>query len=104
MIVTCQYHCGECHSHFASLKAFETHRAGDHAKGTRHCLDPFDIAKLAEKTDEGECRIYEAVRRGVIVWADREDLRRGRAFSAGYRIARRDLPQRGRLVRHGEAA
>lgn len=89
MIVTCQYHCGECHSHFASLKAFDAHRAGTHHKGTRHCLDPFDVESLVEKSDEAECRVYVPIRRGEIVWADKTDMERGKGLRAGLRLAAR---------------
>ena len=33
-------HCGACHRTFTGLRAFDMHRAGSHAKGTRHCVDP----------------------------------------------------------------
>jgi hypothetical protein len=38
-------HCGTggCHRTFTGLKAFDAHRKGSHAKGTRHCVDPATV-------------------------------------------------------------
>ena len=36
-------HCGACHRTFTGLRAFDMHRAGSHAKGTRHCVDPATV-------------------------------------------------------------
>lgn len=35
-------HCGaeNCHRTFTGIVAFDKHRAGSHAAGTRHCVDP----------------------------------------------------------------
>ena len=35
-------HCGarNCHQTFTGIVAFDKHRAGSHAAGTRHCVDP----------------------------------------------------------------
>ena len=33
-------HCSGCHRTFTGLTAFDRHRDGSHAKGTRHCVDP----------------------------------------------------------------
>lgn len=34
------HHCGKCHRTFTSLSAFDKHRDGNHANGTRHCVEP----------------------------------------------------------------
>lgn len=42
-------HCGGtagCHRSFTSVTAFDKHRTGSHAYGTRHCVDP---ATLTDK-------------------------------------------------------
>lgn len=36
-------HCAACHETFTSVSAFDQHRTGSHAKGTRHCLTPTDV-------------------------------------------------------------
>ncbi len=38
-------HCSgkNCHRTFTSLSAFDLHRSGSHARGTRHCLDPATV-------------------------------------------------------------
>ena len=36
-------HCGACHRTFTGVYAFDMHRAGSHAKGTRHCVDPATV-------------------------------------------------------------
>jgi hypothetical protein len=33
-------HCSGCHRTFTGLTAFDAHRDGNHANGTRHCVDP----------------------------------------------------------------
>lgn len=33
-------HCATCHRSFTSVAAFDRHRSGSHARGTRHCVDP----------------------------------------------------------------
>ena len=33
-------HCSECHRTFTGAYAFDMHRAGSHAHGKRHCVDP----------------------------------------------------------------
>jgi hypothetical protein len=33
-------HCSGCHETFTSLSAFDAHRTGSHANGTRTCLPP----------------------------------------------------------------
>jgi hypothetical protein len=55
-VLVCTYHCGACHSHFASLEAFDLHRAGDYADA-RYCLDPDDEKTLSE-AGRGPCRMY----------------------------------------------
>jgi hypothetical protein len=52
--VCCTYHC-DCGAHFASLAAFELHRAGSFQKRTRHCIDPEGVKRLVVKTEEGYC-------------------------------------------------
>jgi len=36
-------HCSNCHRTFTSVSAFDMHRAGSHAKGTRHYVDPASV-------------------------------------------------------------
>ena len=36
-------HCGACHRTFTGVYAFDMHRAGSHAKSTRHCVDPATV-------------------------------------------------------------
>lgn len=36
-------HCTECHHTFTGITAFDAHRTGSHAKGTRTCLHPTDV-------------------------------------------------------------
>jgi hypothetical protein len=36
-------HCSSCHQTFTGVSAFEMHRSGSHARGTRHCLDPATV-------------------------------------------------------------
>ena len=36
-------HCGACHRTFTGVYAFDIHRAGSHAKGMRHCVDPATV-------------------------------------------------------------
>jgi hypothetical protein len=36
-------HCSACHRTFTGIKAFDMHRAGSHARGTRHCVDPVSV-------------------------------------------------------------
>lgn len=42
-------HCTACHRTFTGLSAFDAHRTGSHAAGTRHCLDPETL-----RTEAGE--------------------------------------------------
>lgn len=34
------HHCCGCGRNFTSVSAFDKHRDGSHARGTRHCIDP----------------------------------------------------------------
>jgi hypothetical protein len=36
-------HCSACHRTFTGLEAFDKHRSGSHAAGTRHCVDPAGV-------------------------------------------------------------
>lgn len=36
-------HCSSCHETFATIAAFDKHRAGSHALSTRHCEDPATV-------------------------------------------------------------
>ncbi|GAS98826.1 uncharacterized protein RMCC_5791 [Mycolicibacterium canariasense] len=36
-------HCGACHQTFTTTSAFDKHRDGNHAQGTRHCVDPSTV-------------------------------------------------------------
>jgi hypothetical protein len=85
--VTCAYHCGACHSHLASLDAFDAHRAGDHS-GERHCLGPDDVEKLGVKSDEGVCRMYAEPVEGVTVYWVPASAGRAREAFAGLGVKR----------------
>jgi hypothetical protein len=71
---TCKYHCRGCHSHFASLTAFDAHRKGDYS--SRSCELPDEENGFVGV--EGECRIASSeVLHPVLIWAlvaDRERL------------------------------
>jgi hypothetical protein len=76
----CTYHCGGCHTHFASLEAFDLHRAGDHAT-RRRCLDPNDEPRLSE-VGRGVCRVYVVENLNVVVWTSTRAIgRAGKAFA-----------------------
>lgn len=88
MTTTCTYHCGRCGLHFHSLKAFDAHRQGDHAKPAgseegRHCVHPLDMdGRLVVLTENGTCRIRPPERGGgtpVTVWTYGGDMDRIRA-------------------------
>ncbi|TDH48865.1 hypothetical protein E2F47_22125 [Mycobacterium eburneum] len=36
-------HCSACHQTFTGLTAFDKHRDGNHAHGTRHCVAPQSV-------------------------------------------------------------
>lgn len=36
-------HCCECHRNFTAVSVFDKHRAGSHARDTRHCVDPASV-------------------------------------------------------------
>lgn len=48
-------HCSACHRTFTCIEAFDKHRTGSHAKGTRACLDPSTIT-----TESGEPALVKA--------------------------------------------
>lgn len=54
--ITCTSHCVGCGRHFAGDKAFDMHRQGDHAAGTRHCFSPLDD-RLTIAAEDGVCRL-----------------------------------------------
>jgi hypothetical protein len=54
---TCTSHCVACGRHFAGDKAFDMHRRGDHAAGTRHCVSPHDEPRLTIAAEDGVCRL-----------------------------------------------
>lgn len=39
-------HCGACHETFTGITAFDKHRAGSHAQGTRHCVPPQEVGLI----------------------------------------------------------
>ena len=55
----CSNHCAACGRCFASLQAFDLHRAGDHAV-RRYCAAPADEPRLAAATEAGRCEISGA--------------------------------------------
>lgn len=66
----CTYHCSACASHFASLKAFDLHRHGEHAV-ERYCVEPMDDRRLAPKSEAGICNVgrnFLNPRIGITVW------------------------------------
>jgi hypothetical protein len=67
--VTCTCHCAACGAHFSSLDGFDVHRAGDHAAGTRRCLEPGSVGRLVALGEDGVCRLGGAKpQTGVRVW------------------------------------
>lgn len=36
-------HCSGCHQTFTAMGAFDKHRVGDHAAGTRTCANPASV-------------------------------------------------------------
>ena len=71
--VTCTYHCSACGCHFHSLEAFDAQRLGDFATNDpetgRRCVHPFELDnRLAALAENGECRTYADLKRGVTVW------------------------------------
>jgi hypothetical protein len=79
---TCQYHCGGCGRHFASLEAFDLHRRGDHDAG-RYCVHPVDLegdsprTRLVAKTKHGKCDIGREALHGVWIWQVERDAMKG---------------------------
>jgi hypothetical protein len=70
--MTCRHHCASCDGHFASLEAFDVHRAGDYATG-RFCVDPHECDRLVVATEEGVCRLVGGIAelQGVTVYRSR---------------------------------
>lgn len=44
-------HCAACHETFTTVTAFDKHRSGSHAKGTRHCLPPEEAGLVLASRD-----------------------------------------------------
>lgn len=40
-------HCSGCHETFTSLSAFDKHRTGSHASGSRRCLPPAEVGLVS---------------------------------------------------------
>jgi hypothetical protein len=49
--------CAACGRHFAAGGAFDLHRQGDHADGTRRCVSPLDEPRLVSVASDGCCAI-----------------------------------------------
>jgi hypothetical protein len=80
MSARCAYHCGACHSHFASLEAFDAHRAGEYS-GERFCLDCDAHPELVTKSETGDCRMYaEPIVGCAVIWTSARSI--GRAEEA----------------------
>lgn len=55
---TCKAHCVACGRHFGGEAAFDMHRTGDHANGSRHCTSPLDDPKQRlTGSPDGWCEI-----------------------------------------------
>lgn len=50
-------HCTGCHRTFSGIAAFDRHRTGSHAGGTRRCLDPATVVN-----ERGEPQLVPANR------------------------------------------
>jgi hypothetical protein len=76
----CRYHCRACGGHFASLEAFDAHRAGSYE--ARSCYWP-DSAPLVEVPD-GICAIAEPLhpRSGVTIYSTERAARAKEHFEA----------------------
>lgn len=44
-------HCAACHQTFTGLTAFDKHRDGDHARGTRGCMPPAAVGLVDASRD-----------------------------------------------------
>jgi hypothetical protein len=99
---TCKAHCPSCGRHFGGDRAFDFHRAGDHADGTRHCVSPLDdpAQRLAGVAD-GWCEISGENDGGVpktlhpvTVWS--REYARGTGLSRHEAVSRRSEVERDR--------
>ncbi len=57
-------HCGACHLTFTSIEAFDLHRTGSHAKGTRSCTHPIAAGLELDPSRGYEC--YRRVRPDLV--------------------------------------
>lgn len=48
-------HCSGCCRTFSGLTAFDAHRDGNHAAGTRHCVDPETVGLVVSDTRRFTC-------------------------------------------------
>jgi hypothetical protein len=87
-MVSCTNHCSGCGKCFHSIRAFDTHRIGDHASNDpetrRRCAHPLDLLddngemRLVALSEQGVCRAYEAPEAPVSVWTMRDAVERAR--------------------------
>jgi hypothetical protein len=68
----CEAHCRACDSCLTSTRAFDVHRAGDHATG-RYCVDLDADPRFEVKTNAGRCSCSSVnVREPIVLWTLRE--------------------------------
>jgi hypothetical protein len=53
--------CPSCREFFSGAAGFDQHRAGDHAAGTRHCVNPADVGMKIVQHPRGTLWVSESV-------------------------------------------
>lgn len=80
----CQYHCRQCERHFASLDAFDAHRAGSHTAPRlsldgRRCVSPEHDPRQRFELALGVCTIAGGGELEATIWRLSEKARTVRA-------------------------
>lgn len=53
--------CPSCGEFFSGANGFDHHRAGDHAAGTRHCVNPAEVGMKIIQSPRGTLWVDESV-------------------------------------------
>lgn len=53
--------CPSCGEFFSGAEGFDHHRAGDHAAGTRHCVNPAEVGMKIVQHPRGTLWVNESV-------------------------------------------